>query len=96
LGSKSLFGSWPSFQQLPVHPGTPTMAVLTLPPLRQRPGDLGRLIELLLEKANETGEKEEPGNVRELENTLMRVTVWTEGPSIGETGVRVSATINRS
>jgi DNA-binding NtrC family response regulator len=40
------------------------IAVLRLPPLRERKGDVGVLLRDLLEKANQAGEREEPGYVR--------------------------------
>lgn len=40
------------------------IAVIRLPPLRERKGDVGVLLRDLLEKANEAGEREEPGYVR--------------------------------
>ena len=85
------------------------VAVLRLPPLRERKGDLQPLIGTLLDKANQTGAEEEPGyqrkslspgaknlllnhpwpgNIRELENTLMRATVWTSGTTITERELR--------
>jgi DNA-binding NtrC family response regulator len=38
-----------------------TVAVLHLPPLRERPGDLGMLLDVLLERANKDGTADEPG-----------------------------------
>jgi transcriptional regulator with PAS, ATPase and Fis domain len=87
------------------------VAVLRLPPLRERKGDLQLLIGTLLDKANQTGAEEEPGyqrkvlsagaknlllnypwpgNIRELENTLMRATVWIRGTTITERELRQS------
>lgn len=40
------------------------IAILRPPPLRDRPGDLGLLIDRLLESANDIAEKEEPGYER--------------------------------
>ena len=75
------------------------VACLKLPPLRERPGDLGLLIDHLIEKINQESEKQPgyrrkkispnaknillshdwPGNIRELQNTLRRAMVWTDG-----------------
>lgn len=40
------------------------LAILRPPPLRERQGDLGPLLEVLLQQANEIAEKEEPGYER--------------------------------
>lgn len=81
--------------------------VLKTPPLRERTGDLGPLIEALLETINaqSTGEPgyrrkrlsagaknfliQQPwaGNLRELENTLRRAAVWSDGDEIMEADV---------
>ncbi|VVT04386.1 sigma-54 dependent transcriptional regulator [Erythrobacter sp. EC-HK427] len=69
---------------------------LDLPPLRQRPGDVGLIAQAFLERfANEEGKSFDPlspellqeldarrwpGNVRELQNTMRRVVVMTPGP----------------
>jgi DNA-binding NtrC family response regulator len=78
--------------------------VLKLPPLRERTGDLGALIERLLARINEQNEDEPgyvaktispaaknflmqqswPGNLRQLENTLRRAAVWSDGQQISE------------
>ena len=75
------------------------VACLKLPPLRERPGDLGLLIDHLIEKINQESEEQPgyrrkkispnaknillnhdwPGNIRELQNTLRRAMVWTDG-----------------
>jgi len=84
------------------------VAVLRIPPLRERPGDLGLLIDRLLERidvesAGEPGYVpkrlspaarnvllgyEWPGNIRELQNTLRRISVWAENPTIEADDVR--------
>jgi DNA-binding NtrC family response regulator len=81
-----------------------TVLVLKIPPLRERMGDLGPLIETLLNTINtqsigEPGytkkrlsagaknlliQHQWPGNLRELENTLRRAAVWSEGEVITE------------
>lgn len=84
------------------------VAVVKLPPLRARKGDLGMLIDSLLERVNLTASLEHagghkkisvgakkimlehswPGNIRELFNTLLRATVWTDGDVINEEMMR--------
>lgn len=80
------------------------VAVLHLPPLRNRPGDLSLLIDKLLEQTNRESKEEPgyvhkkitpsarnlmlnhdwPGNIRELQNTILRAAVWSGGSSIGK------------
>jgi len=71
---------------------------ITVPPLRQRRGDIPELINYFIEKINRemgtsvTGVSPEartvlnthawPGNVRELENTLVRAAVLAPGPTL--------------
>ena len=71
---------------------------LDLPPLRERPGDVGRIAQALLERfAREEGKSFDPlgddllqhldarrwpGNVRELQNTMRRVVVMNPGPKL--------------
>ena len=75
------------------------VACLKLPPLRDRPGDLGLLIDHLIAQINQESEEQPryrrkkispnaknillnhdwPGNIRELQNTLRRAMVWTDG-----------------
>ncbi len=76
------------------------VAVLSIPPLRERQGDIGLLVEHIL--TNETGESKKisasakniiishpwPGNVRELLNTLRRAIVWTPGTTIDADEIR--------
>ncbi|ABQ25230.1 sigma-54 interaction domain-containing protein [Geotalea uraniireducens] len=80
------------------------VAVLFIPPLRERQGDIGLLIDHFLEQAViencETRKKISasarnlllchpwPGNVRELLNTLRRATVWTTGDTIQADDIR--------
>ncbi|QEP45003.1 AAA family ATPase [Ectothiorhodospiraceae bacterium BW-2] len=75
-----------------------SIGVLTLPPLRQREGDLLYLAERLLQRIAKEEQLESkklsveatniilshpwPGNVRELENTLIRATLWQRGEMI--------------
>ena len=81
--------------------------VLKLPSLRERSGDLGLLIEMLLSRINEQSVDEPgyvaktlspaaksflmqqpwPGNLRELENTLRRAAVWSDGEQITEADI---------
>ncbi len=78
------------------------VAYLKLPPLREREGDMGLLIDhslKLINRENETqpGYKHKkisvgarniilnhhwPGNIRELQNTLRRAMVWTDGETL--------------
>jgi two-component system, NtrC family, nitrogen regulation response regulator GlnG len=71
---------------------------ITVPPLRQRRGDIPELVAYFIEKVNRemgttiTGVSPEaqtilnshdwPGNVRELENTLVRAAVLSPGPTL--------------
>jgi transcriptional regulator with PAS, ATPase and Fis domain len=80
------------------------VAVLLIPPLRERQGDIGLLMDHFLEQAGtENGDKYKkisagaknllsghpwPGNVRELLNTLRRAAVWTTGDTIQADDVR--------
>ncbi len=84
------------------------VAVLHLPPLRERDGDLGLLINHILKQLNQELASEPgfcerrltpsarnlllqqpwPGNVRELHNTLLRATLWLDGPKIGISAIR--------
>jgi DNA-binding NtrC family response regulator len=78
--------------------------VLKVPPLREREGDLGPLIDGLLARINDQSERGKelgfkrkkisgdarkllmhqrwPGNIRELENSLRRAAVWSDGATI--------------
>lgn len=78
------------------------VAYLKLPPLRERTGDLGSLIDHSLELINQENETQPgyknkkisvgarnlilnhhwPGNIRELQNTLRRAMVWTDGETL--------------
>jgi transcriptional regulator with PAS, ATPase and Fis domain len=86
------------------------VAVLKLPPLRERAGDLGVLIDYLLTQVNLEYEGQKgydhkkisapaknlmlnhswPGNIRELQNTLRRVAIWSEGETISEVDAKES------
>ncbi len=86
------------------------VAVVKLPPLRSRKGDLGMLIDSLLDRVNLMASLENagghkklsvgarklmlghpwPGNIRELFNTLLRATVWTDGDFITEDMMRAA------
>ncbi len=76
------------------------VAVILIPPLRDRQGDLGLLVEHIL-KHEAAGHKKIstaakniimghpwPGNVRELLNTLRRAIVWTPGTTIDADEIR--------
>jgi two-component system response regulator AtoC len=72
---------------------------ITLPPLRDRPGDIPPLVEHFIQKfAQSTGRAVRgadpaalselaaypwPGNVRELENVIERAMILTKGPTLG-------------
>jgi len=70
---------------------------VTLPPLRQRTGDIPLLVAHFLEKLNAGDKKisseamealakyQWPGNIRELENTIERIIILTHGDEIGLT-----------
>ena len=79
------------------------VATLQVPALRDRPGDLGLLINHFVEENNKTMKLEKrlspkardelmrhswPGNIRELQNTLLRAFIWSTGKSIGVEDVR--------
>jgi len=81
--------------------------VLKIPPVRERSGDLSRLLDHVVEKINEQSGSEPgfvakslspaaksfllqqrwPGNVHELENTLRRALIWSDGEEISEADV---------
>ncbi len=68
---------------------------ITLPPLRQRPSDIPRLVAHFMEKFNAgtktissdalrlLSEYPWPGNIRELENTIERIVILSKGEEIG-------------
>jgi DNA-binding NtrC family response regulator len=80
------------------------VAVLKVPALRDRAGDVGLIVDHVLASAQrEMGEERKrlspsarnlllshpwPGNVRELANTIRRLLIWTEGSTIGVEDVR--------
>ena len=84
------------------------VAVLKLPPLRDRKGDISLLIDRLLEdinyqSVNEPGYRHKnlspnaknlmiehlwPGNIRELQNTLRRAFIWSNGSRIDTNDIR--------
>jgi len=77
------------------------VAVLQLPPLRERAGDLSLLVDKLLiqipgKKKLSAGARNVllghawPGNVRELQNTLQRMVVWSDGDTISTDEARSS------
>ncbi len=68
---------------------------ITLPPLRQRPGDIPVLVAHFLEKYKAEAKRinpdamqalvsyQWPGNIRELENTIERIVILSHGDEIG-------------
>ena len=73
------------------------VAVLKLPPFRERGGDVGLVTDHLLDDINHELKQRKslsasarnlltrhpwPGNVRELHNTLMRAAIWSAGDTI--------------
>lgn len=80
------------------------VAVLKVPALRDRAGDVGLIVDHVLSSVQrEMGEERKklslsarnlllahpwPGNVRELANTVRRLLIWTEGTTIGVEDVR--------
>jgi DNA-binding NtrC family response regulator len=84
--------------------------VLKLPPLREREGDTGLMLDVFLKKLNQENQgtiwaedkklspsarnlliqHHWPGNVQELQNTLLRAAVFSTGEKITETDVRQS------
>jgi DNA-binding NtrC family response regulator len=54
------------------------VAVLHLPPLREREGDLGQLIDTLLAKANDAGQQDEPGFVPKRLSTAARALLMAQ------------------
>jgi len=76
---------------------------LKLPPLRERPADIGELAQYFIKKYSDANGLPEralsaearrtlnvhrwPGNVRELENTLHRAVLLSRGPEIGVDGI---------
>lgn len=86
------------------------VGLLVVPPLRDRQGDVGLLIDTFLERigAEAAGQpgtvptrltpaarnllllQPWPGNIRELENTLLRASIWGTGERIGIDDVRAA------
>ena len=83
------------------------VSILSLPPLRERGGDIGLLIDHFLDRINSENEQlnlerktlssggrkillghKWPGNIRELQNTLLRASVLTQEKRISENDVR--------
>lgn len=80
------------------------VAVINIPPLRERQGDMGLLIDHFLDGVDDDGNYPRkklsasaknlllchpwPGNVRELLNTLRRATVWTAADIIQADDIR--------
>ena len=86
------------------------VGVLTLPPLRERQGDVSLLIETFLGKLDQEAGSDNkeisvsaknlllqhtwPGNVRELANTLLRASIWATGREIAAEDVREALAVN--
>jgi DNA-binding NtrC family response regulator len=86
------------------------VAILNTPPLRERQGDIGLLIDRFLEVINRESKMEPgfehktlspaaknlllkhdfPGNVRELQNTLLRAVIWSTGKRIEAEDIRTA------
>ena len=85
------------------------VSILTIPPLRDRAGDIGLLIDHILGRLNLENEQLQleqkilspgarnillgyqwPGNIRELQNTLLRASIISHSNRIGEEDVRES------
>lgn len=85
------------------------VSILTIPPLRDRAGDIGLLIDHILGRLNQENEQLQleqkilspgarnillgyhwPGNIRELQNTLLRASIISHSNRIGEEDVRES------
>jgi transcriptional regulator with PAS, ATPase and Fis domain len=86
------------------------VGILTLPPLRERTGDLSLLIDTLFDKVQEESLEQPgythkeisagarnlmlshpwPGNIRELLNTLRRVSIWCDGDQITAEDIKES------
>ena len=80
------------------------VAVIKLPPLRERTGDISQLIKYFLEQINKEYSNNHkklsasaknimfqhswPGNVRELQNTLTRAALWTMDQAITEEDIK--------
>ena len=84
------------------------VAVIRLPPVSERAGDISLLIDSLLERINEQSKNEPgykhkkisvgarnillrhhwPGNIREMQNTLTRAAIWSDGETINEEDAR--------
>lgn len=78
------------------------VGVLTIPPLREREGDLNLLIDAVFDLVQKEAQEQPgyqhknissgarnlmlrhswPGNIRELQNTLRRASIWTDGDEI--------------
>ena len=84
------------------------VAIIKIPPLRDRAGDIGLIIDAFIKQLNAEGENEPgykhkkisskaknlmiqykwPGNVREIQNTLMRAAIWSTNETISLEDVR--------